>query len=162
VIREARSTDIDALARIEADRFDSDRLSRRSLVGLANSRSAWVLVATRDHRPIGYAVLLIRRGARSARLYSIAVAAEEAGRGVGSSLLAAAEEAARRKGVEGVHLEVRADNSSAITFYERSGYRPTGQREGYYQDGMAALLFARELPESALSPTRSRRLSRAA
>src|SRR6476619_2009218 len=69
VIREALPTDIDALAQLEADRFASDRLSRRNLLGLTRSRSACVLVASRDGRPLGYAVLLTRRGARSARLY---------------------------------------------------------------------------------------------
>ncbi len=161
-IREARSTDIDALVRIEADRFDSDRLSRRSLIGLANSRSAWMLVATRGDRPVGYAVLLIRRGGRSARLYSIAVAAKEAGRGIGRRLLSEAEAAARLNGADGMHLEVRADNGSAIAFYERAGYRPTGKRRGYYQDGMDALLFARGFSTEALAASRPRRLSRAA
>jgi ribosomal protein S18 acetylase RimI-like enzyme len=156
VIREARSTDIDALARLEADRFACDRLSRRSLVALARSPSACLLVASRAGRPIGYAALLTRRGGRSARLYSIAVAAEEAGRGVGSLLLAAAEDAARLRHADRVHLEVRADNSPAVAFYERSGYRPIGERPGYYQDGMAALLFARNLPSPAGSSTRSR------
>jgi ribosomal protein S18 acetylase RimI-like enzyme len=162
VIREARSNDIDALALIEADRFVSDKLSRRSLVALTKSPSAAMLVATRGGIPIGYAVLLTRRGGRSARLYSIAVAAEEAGRGVGSRLLAAIEDAARAHGVSRVHLEVRADNSVAAGFYQRAGYQPAGQRPGYYEDGMTALLFARELPNVAISSSRARRLSQAA
>jgi ribosomal-protein-alanine N-acetyltransferase len=152
VIREAHSTDIDALARLEADRFACDRLSRRSLAALARSPSACLLVACRGGRPIGYAVLLTRRGGRAARLYSIAVAAEEAGRGVGSRLLAAAEEAARLHNAERVHLEVRADNPGAVALYERAGYRPIGERPGYYEDGMTALLFALTLPHS---PSRS-------
>ena len=152
VIREARSTDIDALTLLEANRFISDRLSRRSLAALARSPSACLLVASRGGKPIGYAALLTRRGGRSARLYSIAVAAEEAGHGIGSLLLAAAEDAARLRHAERMHLEVRADNSTAVAFYERSGYRPIGQRPGYYDDGMTALLFARNLPHS---PSRS-------
>jgi ribosomal protein S18 acetylase RimI-like enzyme len=162
VIREARSTDIDALARIEADRFVSDRLSRRSLAALSNSPSACVLVLSSRNRPVGYAVVLTRRGGRSARLYSIAVMAEESGRGAGSRLLAAAEEAARKRGAARVHLEVRADNPSAVSFYQRSGYLPIGERPGYYQDGMTALLFARDVSRSERSSPRSRRLSRAA
>ena len=83
-----------------------------------------MLVASGAEAPVGYAVVLTRRGSRSARLYSIAVAAEAAGRGIGSRLLAAAEEAARRRGADRLHLEVRADNSTAIRLYERAGYRP--------------------------------------
>jgi ribosomal-protein-alanine N-acetyltransferase len=162
VIREALSTDMDALTRIEAERFASDRLSRRSLGALSKSQSACMLVANRDGRPIGYAVLLTRRGGQSARLYSIAVAGEEAGRGVGSRLLAAAEAVAVRRGIRRLHLEVRADNPGAISFYERMGYHPAGEREDYYEDGMTAVLFARHLPDPARFSTRPRRLSRAA
>jgi ribosomal-protein-alanine N-acetyltransferase len=162
VIREALPTDIDALMLIEADRFASDRLSRRSLVSLSKSRSACMLVATRGGRPIGYAVLLTRRGGHSGRLYSIAVAGEEAGRGVGSRLLAAAEEAAIKRGARRLHLEVRADNSSAVSFYERLGYKPSGQRPGYYEDGMTAQLFTRHLPDRSRFSARPSRFSRAA
>jgi len=161
-IREALSTDIDALMLIEADRFVSDRLSRRSLAALAKRRSACMLVASRGGRPIGYAVLLIRRGGRSARLYSIAVAKEEAGRGIGARLVVAAEGAAQARGARRLHLEVRADNPSAVSFYERLGYEPAGQRPGYYGDGMTALLFARHLSDPARLSVRSRRISRAA
>jgi [ribosomal protein S18]-alanine N-acetyltransferase len=145
VIRDARTTDIDALARLETERFASDRLSRRSLRSLMRSPSACLLVATRGEDPVGYAVLLIRRGSRSARLYSIAVAAEAAGRGVGSRLLSAIEEMARQRGADRLRLEVRADNPAVAGFYERAGYQPVGHRPGYYGDGMRALLLARKL-----------------
>ena len=161
-LREARPTDIDALARLEAESFSSDRLSRRSLVSLAKSPSACLLVASGADEPVGYAVFLTRRGAQSARLYSIAVDSNVTGRGVGSRLLLAAESEARRRGATRMHLEVRADNAAAVRFYEKSGYQHVGQRPGYYQDGATALLFSRELaaPKAATPP--ARRLHRAA
>src|ERR1041384_111664 len=96
VIREALFSDIDALTAIEAECFASDRLSRRSLTSLAKSPSASVFVACVAGRPVGYAVVLTRRGSRKARLYSIAVHPNAGGRGIGSSLLAAAEDMAHR------------------------------------------------------------------
>lgn len=162
VIREARPTDIDALVKLEAECFASDRLSRRSLASLARSPSACLLVAAGcSGEPVGYAVLLTRRGSQRARLYSIAVADAAGGQGVGSRLLTAAEEAARRRGASRLHLEVRADNSKAISLYERSGYRLSGQRPDYYEDGMTALLFGRQLAAPAAVPP-LRRLRRAA
>jgi len=162
VLREARSSDIDALAKLEAESFDSDRLSRRSLAALAKSPSASILVARKASGCIGYAALLVRRGGRSARLYSIAVAADAAGRGVGAGLLRAAENEARRRGATRMRLEVRADNTTAIQFYERSGYRLTGNRPDYYEDGMTALLYSRELAIRATGDPPSRLLGRAA
>lgn len=156
IIREALPTDVDALALLEADRFASDRLSRRSLLGLIRSRSACVLLASRKGRTVGYAVVLLRRGCRSARLYSIAVAAEEAGRGIGSRLLAAAESAARVRGAGRMHLEVREDNPDAVKLYQRAGFHPAGRRSDYYEDGMAALLFARDLAGPAAITPRPR------
>jgi ribosomal-protein-alanine acetyltransferase len=161
-LREARPTDIDALARLEAECFSSDRLSRRSLASLARSPSASLLVASRADDPIGYAALLLRRGAHSARLYSIAIHPQGAGQGIGSQLLRAAEHEARRRGATRMHLEVRADNSAAVRFYVKSGYRATGRRPGYYEDGETALLFARELPAPEADFTPARRLGQAA
>ncbi len=157
-VRAARLADIDAVARLEAESFASDKLSRRSFRHFVKSPSAAFLVACRAGRPFGYAILLFRRGGRSARLYSIAVATNDAGRGVGSRLLSAAENAARQRGAERLHLEVRTDNPDAIRFYRVKGYREAGTRAGYYEDGMTALLFCRDLPAA----TASRSLRRAA
>jgi [ribosomal protein S18]-alanine N-acetyltransferase len=153
-IRRARLADIDALARLEAESFASDTLSRRSFLGLVKSPSAAFLVASCGEQLLGYAVVLFRRGTRSARLYSIAVAANEAGKGVGSRLLDAAEDAGRKRKAERLHLEVRADNAAAIRFYRQKGYQETGRRDGYYEDGMSALLFSRPLATAAESPAR--------
>jgi ribosomal protein S18 acetylase RimI-like enzyme len=160
-VRRARLADIDALARLEADSFASDKLSRRSLLHLIRSPSAIVLVAARGTEVLGDAAVLLRRGSRRARLYSIAVDAREAGRGVGSQLMEAAENAARGRKAERLHLEVRADNAAAIRFYQRRGYKEVGRRDRYYEDGMDALLFARPLAVP-LPAAPARRLSRAA
>jgi ribosomal-protein-alanine acetyltransferase len=153
--------DIDALARLEAESFASDTLSRRSFIGLVRSPSAAFFVAARGDRLIGYATVLLRRGAHAGRLYSIAVDAGEAGRGIGSRLLEAAENAARARKAGRLRLEVRADNAAAIRFYRRKGYRETGRRDGYYEDGTAAILFARPLAKAEPAEP-ARRLSRAA
>jgi ribosomal protein S18 acetylase RimI-like enzyme len=165
-VRKAHLSDIDVLARLEAEAFASDKLSRRSFLRLTRSPTAAFLVACREGAPIGYALVLFRHGAASARLYSIAVAASQSGRGVGSRLLAAAEAVALRRGATRLRLEVRADNTAAIRFYEARGYRGIGRREGYYEDGMAALLLSRTLRVASLVPPRlpraGRRLPRAA
>jgi ribosomal-protein-alanine N-acetyltransferase len=40
-----------------------------------------------------------------------------------------------------VDLEVRADNRSAIRAYEKNGFLKTGIRNGYYSDGVDAVLY---------------------
>src|SRR5204863_236295 len=91
-IRRARRADFDALLEIEAEAFRTDRLTRRKLVHLTTRGNASLLVGETRGRIVGYALVLFRRGTRSARLYGLAVAASERGRGLGARFLAAAED----------------------------------------------------------------------
>jgi ribosomal protein S18 acetylase RimI-like enzyme len=150
-IREAQASDVHDLAKLEAEAFNSDRLSRRSIAALAKSRSASLLVACRDGDLLGYALVLFRRGSRSARLYSLAVAPSTGGAGIGGALLRAAEAAASARGADRLALEVRIDNVAAIRLYHGAGYALLGRRENYYSDGAAALRYARDLCDPARS-----------
>lgn len=149
-IREARSSDLDRLTLLEAGAFATDRLTRRRLAAFVNSPSACLLLAVRGDEAVGYVLVLTRRGSRAARLYSLAVAPELAGRGIGSILLGAAESAALARGADALRLEVRGDNSGAIRLYEQRGYRSMGRRENYYEDGMTAVRYARDLRDGSI------------
>ena len=86
-----------------------------------------------------------------ARLYSIAVAPEAAGAGLGTQLLAAAERAARKRHASAMRLEVQATNRKAIRRHREAGYRVIGERPQYYEDGGDALRFEKLLypPQAA-------------
>ena len=152
-IRMARASDVDDLAAIEAAAFQADRISRRSFRRLVDTDTAAVLVFSQGQVVAGYCAVLFRADSAKARLYSIAAAPGV--QGVGRLLLKAAERAAAGRGRKFLRLEVRQDNPRAIGLYQASGYRCTGQVEGYYADGMTALRFEKSLPsvDSALSDT---------
>ena len=80
-----------------------------------------------------------------ARLYSIATAPAARGRGLGATLLAAAEDAARARNCRALRLEVRVDNTAAIALYERAGYRRIGRYREYYEDGEDAWRYEKAL-----------------
>jgi ribosomal protein S18 acetylase RimI-like enzyme len=144
-IRAADRADLDELVALEHLAFPADRMSRRSFSRfLANPRAA-VVVARRGDTVEGYALVLFREASDVARLYSIAVAPHAGGRGVGSALLSAAEEAAlaRRRSV--LRLEVHERNARAISRYEKSGYRHFGHHRHYYEDRGHALRFEKRL-----------------
>ena len=147
-VRPALEADIDRLVDIENAVFAGDRLSRRSLRRLVASPSAVIILAEIDGNTIGYAVVLLRRGTLAARLYSIAVAPELAGRRVGAGLLEAAENVARSQGRALMRLEVRTDNGPAIGLYQGAGYRIFGRKPGYDQDGEDALRMEKMLAEA--------------
>src|SRR5579885_544352 len=137
-IRRAEREDLDALVALERRAFTTDHLSARQYRRHIDSPTAVVLVAVSGARLLGKAVVFLRAGTDVARLYSIAVADEARGTGLGAALLAAAEHEAARRGCRRMRLEVRQDNAGAIRLYERQGYRRFAARPGYYEDGADA------------------------
>jgi ribosomal-protein-alanine acetyltransferase len=144
-IRPARPADLDALLALESQAFRTDRLSRASFRRLLAAPSAAVIVAELAGEFAGYALVLFRKRTPVARLYSIAVAPQAAGQGVGATLLAAAEQAAIERGAARLRLEVREGNDPAIGLYVKCGYRQFGRRAHYYEDKGDALRFDKRL-----------------
>jgi ribosomal protein S18 acetylase RimI-like enzyme len=144
-IRPARPADLDALVALEQRVFTIDRLSRRSLRRLILSPTAEVLVAEDTEILAGTAVVLFRPGSTVARLYSIGVAPQMSGRGIGIALLMAVEAAAAAGQCRCVRLEVHETNAAAIARYRKSGFREVGRHGAYYEDGGDALRFEKPL-----------------
>lgn len=93
---------------------------------------------------LGFA--LGRSAAGECELLSLAVAADQRRRGLGSALLDAALERARADGVGRMFLEVAEDNAVAQHLYQAYGFRQVGRRPRYYRrprgEAMAALTYA--------------------
>jgi ribosomal-protein-alanine acetyltransferase len=154
-IRRAGVADLPALVALENRVFSADRLSARQWRRHLRSDSPGMLVAERDGAVLGAAVVFFHASHRIARLYSIAVAPEARGTGIGEALLAAAERLARRRGARAMRLEVRTDNAQAQRLYERRGYRRIGIRRRYYEDGADALRYEKAIaaPARGISPS---------
>ena len=144
-IRRATIDDLDALIELETAVFAIERMNARQWRRHLESLTAEVFVATRERRVIGATVLFFRRSSTVARVYSIAVADDERGRGIGENLLIAAEQAARRRGSRALRLEVRCDNAGAQRLYERHGFHPFGMHRAYYADGHDARRYEKAL-----------------
>ena len=145
VIREARPRDLDAIARLENESFEADRVSRRSLRDYLRAPHRPVILAAIDDELAGYALVSLRKRARAVRIYSLAVGARFTRRGVGRALLQACEAYARRHRRAALTLEVRYDNTSAIALYESCGFRQFGEHADYYADGATALRYEKPL-----------------
>ena len=130
-------------------------------------REAWTRVQVRDslEMPSTFLLLFDREGrgwregeaagfvlSRQAldeeELLLISVRPEERGRGLGRGLLEGYIDAAARRGVRRIFLEMRANNP-ASSLYRKAGFTPIGTRPRYYRtvDGQAidAITFARRL-----------------
>jgi ribosomal-protein-alanine acetyltransferase len=73
-----------------------------------------------------------------AELLNIGVAAGQQRRGVGRVMLAGMLDAARKKNMRCVFLEVRASNAAALALYRSAGFMQIGVRRGYYMNGVGA------------------------
>ena len=144
-VREARPRDLESIARLENELFETDRVSRRSLREFLRAPHRPVIAATVNDELAGYALVALRKGARAARIYSLAVDARFARRGVGRTLLQACEAYARRHRRTALTLEVRYDNAAAIALYEGYGFRQIGEHARYYADGATALRYEKSL-----------------
>jgi ribosomal protein S18 acetylase RimI-like enzyme len=148
-IRRAASADVDDLMRIEERVFPTDRIPRRGFRRFLASPSSALIVATRDGTIAGYALVLFRANSGVARLYSIAVAPPERGRGIGVALLAAAEKVATTRRCAVLRLEVHEKNAAAIARYRKAGYALFGRHAAYYADRGHALRFEKRLTTRA-------------
>ncbi|MFY9697283.1 MAG: peptidase C39 family protein [Rhodoplanes sp.] len=155
VTRTASLADLEPVLVLESKVFASDRMSRRSVRRFLVSPHAVVLVAEVEGRICGAAVVLVRCTSDVARLYSIAVDPDCAGRGVGCALLAAAEDAACARDCLYLRLEVHENNARAIALYRKTGYREFGRLHEYYQDRGHALRFEKRLSPQLASLARA-------
>ena len=145
MIHKATLQHLDALVALENRSFETDRLSRRSFRHLLTRANAITLVDEQGGALRGYVTVLFNAGISLARLYSIAVATDCQGQGIGRQLVEAAEQAALDGECVSMRLEVRRDNAESLTLFRRLGYREFGSYEDYYEDHMDALRFEKVL-----------------
>lgn len=145
VFRLAVVEDLPALLALEMQCFTTDRLTPRSFQWMITRAHAQLLVAEREGRLVGYALVLFHRGTSLARLYSIAIAAEARSTGLGKQLLQHIEAIALDHDCAYLRLEVRTDNPAAIHLYERSGFRRFDLIHDYYEDHADALRLEKRI-----------------
>lgn len=97
----------------------------------------------------GTGFILCRRVADEAEILTLCVETFFRRQGRGGELLEAALGETARRQLTKLHLEVAEDNTVAIAFYKKHGFRPSGRREGYYRrktGAVAAVLLCRDIP----------------
>ncbi len=125
LVVEAERPDWGAL--IEIDRHAFQGFWRMSVAGLneaMSSTSRSVVLTMGDTEIAGYAIV----GAQwnVSYLQRIAVHPEHGGKNIGSDLVRAALQWARKKSAQTMVLNVREENARARRLYSREGFTPTG------------------------------------
>ncbi len=145
IFREVEADDLEPLLELEALCFESDRLSRRSFQRWIKGENSIFQVLEVDGQVRGYGLVLLHKGTRLARLYSIALHPSTRGRGYASNLMLALEAAAVDEDRLFMRLEVAKQNRSAIQLYQRLGYRVFGELPDYYEDHSDALRMQKRI-----------------
>ena len=145
VIREYRPGDFETLWQIDQTCFARGiSYTRRELAFYIARKLGFTLVAEREGKIVGFVVIdRDRRG--QGHVITIDVLPEERRSGLGSLLMAAAEERLLSLGCSLVVLETAVDNAAALAFYKRHGYSVIHTIPRYYLDSVDALVLSKDL-----------------
>ncbi|HZZ42410.1 MAG TPA: GNAT family N-acetyltransferase [Tepidisphaeraceae bacterium] len=146
-VRAAGEGDLAAAVELERSCFTAHSLKKRQLQYLQQRRSAIFLVAEEGGRVIGDGIALVRKhkSGLTGRIYSLAVASEFRGKGIGLKLLDAMVDSLAARGVRRVYLEVDAANEAAMRLYDRAGFRRLGSLPDYYGEGKDGVHMVKEI-----------------
>ncbi len=145
VIRPVAAGDEKAVNRLEKASFETDRLSLRRIKYWIKATHRIFLVAEIQGEVLAYGLVLLHKGTKLSRLYSLAADPRIRGMGVGRQLLKALEEAASDENRLFMRLEVASDNEAAIALYQSIGYRVFGSLPDYYEDHKTALRMQKRI-----------------
>lgn len=144
IFRKMTETDIDAIARLEADTF-SDAWTVKGITETFQGNQNMITVAEEEGRVIGYCILyyVLDEG----EIARIAVEKEMRKKGVGDGLLEDTISCCEKMGLTRILLDVRESNEHARRFYEKHGFLTDGIRKGFYENPREdAVLMSREIP----------------
>ena len=145
-VRPAWPADAPVLASLERRCFN-DPWTGESFREALDSPHSFGLVAECRGEFAGY--LIGRAILGSGEILNLAVAPEWRRRRVARQLLDSGLEELAARGVEEVFLEVRESNLGAQALYLGAGFRPVGQRAGYYRNPKEDALVLRSPLRSA-------------
>lgn len=123
---------VDAIMRAAFDPKYGEAWTQGQCLGVMVMPGVWLTLAHVDEKPAGFA--LSRAVAGEAELLLLATQPRFRRKGVGAALLRATIDAARTRGAERLHLEMRAGNE-ATALYQAHGFAQVGTRKAYYRGG---------------------------
>ena len=138
-IRRAHREDYAALAAITSSHEIIPSWSEEIFAKEEENPHAVTLVAELDGKIAGFINFWVLRP--ETEINMIAVSPNFLRRKVASSLMKKMTEYAKKSLCKSIILDVRADNSAAISFYEKEGFLIEGKRPKFYNDKYDAILM---------------------
>lgn len=148
-LHEGGILDLDAVMRVMDDSFDpmfGEAWTAPQCAGLMPMPGVWLTLARSGDEIVGFS--LARIVVKEAELLLLAVKQGSQGNGVGQTLLDGFIHAAKLRGADRMHLEVR-DGNRAINLYLKAGFSEVGRRRNYYSGRNGKLFDALTLAKKA-------------
>lgn len=143
-LRPYRPADFHALWELDQLCFTRDiAYTQDELRAFLDYPGAFTIVA--EERKAVQGFILTHLHKKVGHIITIDVRADQRRTGLGSRLLAAAEERVREGKKEAIILEVAVDNLPALTFYKRHGFSVVRTIPRYYANGLDALEMVKPL-----------------
>lgn len=111
----------------EADILDDERITLEEIEGMLANPGVSFLIARGGYGALLGCVAVTRKNERLGYLGTFCVDPELQSGGLGSRLLAAAEDHARSLGMQAMEMTVITEREVLIAWYERRGYSRTGE-----------------------------------
>ncbi|MDD4149443.1 MAG: N-acetyltransferase [Bacteroidales bacterium] len=134
VLRNAILTDSHKICQLETNNFALDAFSQRQIKYLITKAKSFFVIVEVDNSIAASMVLLNRKNVGNLRVYSIVVDEKFRGQGIARKLLDYAVVMAIKLNKKSLSLEVRINNTNAIVFYEKYGFKKTTVLKSYYKD----------------------------
>ena len=133
-IEDASIRHLDALYEIEKQSFSEEAFSKQQIAYLLTDYNAISLVALMDGELSGFIIgrIDLMRNHPVGHIMTIDVVPVHRRKGIGQKLMLEIEALFKQKGVRECRLEVRESNLTAISLYEKLGYKKISKLENYY------------------------------
>ncbi len=141
-IAKASILDLNALRKIEQENFGKDAWPLLDLIAVLTFNDVIRLKAVEDDQMVGFVAGDPHPSDGWGWISTIAVDSRYRRRGIGLALLHSCES---KLGVPQSRLTVRISNQSAITMYEKDGYKTREIWKAYYNDGEDGIVMEKNL-----------------
>ena len=133
---------LDKLYEIETQSFRNEAFTKQEIAYFLTDYNAIGLAARVNGEIVGFAIGRIdaARGTQYGHILTIEALPSHRRKGIAEKLLTDLETLFKQKGAKESRLEVREDNTAAISLYQKLGYERVGKLERYYVDAHALTL----------------------